>query len=109
MSKAWDDIGARPLPNTDPYWDARNAASHHETFAEAMARSNAALRPNAAPLTEQQIAEREVEARERARRHDAYFANDFISGPEAQLVSRALARQLGSHFNDSSDTLGDDE
>lgn len=107
MSKAWDDLGARPLPDTDPYWDTRNAMQHRETYAEALARS-VVVRPTVA-LTEQELAEREVAARERMRQHDRRFSEDFITGPEQQLVSRVLARQLGSYFNDGSDTPGDDE
>jgi hypothetical protein len=80
-----------------------------ESYQEALARSNAALRPNAAALTEQQIAEREVEARDRMRRHDLHFSAEFIGGGEQNLVSRSLAKQLGSYFGDGSDTSGDDE
>lgn len=107
MSKAWDDLGGRPLPGTDPYWDARNAADHHETYEEALARS---LANRVTPgLTEQQLAEREVEGRERMRRHDLHFSSEFIGGGEQQLVSRALARQMGSYFNDNTDTPEDDQ
>ena len=107
MSKAWDDLGARPLPDTDPYWDARNAASHRETYQEAIARS-VVLQP-AVALTEQELADRIVAGRERMKMHDARFADNFLSVDEERLVSRTLARQLGSQFNDGSDTMGDDE
>lgn len=96
MSKAWDDLGGRPVPDSDPYWDARNAAMHRETYAEACARS-VVLQPTAA-LTEQELAEREVEGRERMRRHDAYFADDFLSLDEERIISKALARRLGHYW-----------
>ncbi len=92
MSRAWDELGGS-----------------RETFAAALARSNAALRPNAAPLTEQELAAREIAARERMKLHDRVFADNYLTGPEQQLVSRSLARQFGSYFGDGSDTPGDDE
>jgi hypothetical protein len=91
MTDAWEDLG-----NT-----------RKETFTEALARSNAELRPTVA-LTEQQLAEREVEGRERMRRHDLHFSAEFIGGGEQQLVSRSLARKLGSHWNDTRDLPADD-
>lgn len=88
--KPRDDIAGRPLPDTDPFWANR---PHYETYAEALARS--VVNRHAPALTEQQVAEREVAARDRMRRHDRLFADDFISGPEQVLVSRALAKQCG--------------
>lgn len=92
MSKAWDDLGG---------------FAPRETYEEALARCEV-LRPTVA-LTEQELAAREIAGRERMRRHDLYFSAEFIGGGEQQLVSRTLARQMGSHFNDGSDTPGDDE
>ena len=69
-----------------------------ETYEQALARCIVLQRDP--ELTEQQRAEREVEARERMRRHDLHFADDFISGPEQQMVSKTLAKRLGFNVGD---------
>lgn len=68
-----------------------------ETYAEALARS-VVCRP-ATALTEQEIAERIVTQRERMKLHDDFYRDDFITGPEARLVSVALARQYGVNIS----------
>ena len=78
---AFDDLGGKP-----------------EAYAEILARSLVAA-PKVA-LTEQELAEREAEARERMRLHDEYFERDYIQGTEAMLISRALAKQLGVFVNE---------
>ena len=93
MSGAWDDIGATPAA---------------ESYEQALARS--LVGQKTAPLTEQQLAEREIEARERMRLHDEFYRRDYIQGTEAMLVSRALAKQYGVHINEPDDDRpgGDD-
>jgi len=88
----------------DPYADL---GGKRETYAEALARSLVAA-PKAA-MTEQEVAARIVAQRERQRQHDAYFATDYIEGPEATLVSRALAKQLGHFINEPDDRPGGDD
>lgn len=81
MTSAYDDLGGK-----------------RETYAEALERSNAGKA--AAPLTEQERAEAEVQRREKLRRHDAHFAGDFLTIGEQVQVSRTLARQMGVLIND---------
>lgn len=78
MSGAWEDITGSNRP---------------ETYAEALARWNATRTEST--MTEQAMAEKLVADRERVRRHDAYFADEFLSGDEQRIVSIELARKLG--------------
>ena len=98
MAGVWDDLGGRPLPGEDPYWTSRNAATHRETYTEALARSIVG-KPQA-ELSEQQQAERLVESRERMRKLDGLLAHEFISPVEQVIVSRTLAKKLGYHVGD---------
>lgn len=92
MSSAWDELGGRA-----------------ETYEEALARCEV-LRPKAA-LTEQELAARIVEQRERMRRHDLHFSDDYIGGEEMTMVSRTLARQYGFWINEPDDgpAVGNDD
>jgi len=78
---AFDDLGGRA-----------------ETYAEALARSEACLNP---PRNEQATAEQIIAKREAQRKHDAYFAPLFISPVEQVIVSRELARKLGYVVNEA--------
>lgn len=64
-----------------------------ESYQDALARS-IVLRPSQA-LTEQEIAARIVEGRERMKAHDRVFASDYLSIGEERIISRALAKKLG--------------
>ena len=79
-------------------WDDITGTRQAETFAEAMERSIAG-KPQA-ELTEQQQAERLVESRDRMRKLDDLFRDDFISPVEQVVISRTLAKRLGYHVGD---------
>lgn len=63
------------------------------TYAESLANC-IVLQPTAA-LTEQEIAAQLVAGRERLRKLDDLFRDDFISPIDEQIVSRALAKRMG--------------
>ena len=79
----------------DPYADL---GGHRESYAEALARSEACLNP---PRTEQDDAAAIVAKREAQRQHDGYFAPYFISPVEEVVISRHLARKLGYFGTDA--------
>lgn len=81
---------------TDPYADL---GGRRESYAEALARSEACLNP---PRTEQDDAAAIVAKREAQRQHDAYFAPYFISPVEEVVISRHLARKLGYTIREES-------
>jgi NADH/NAD ratio-sensing transcriptional regulator Rex len=74
-------------------WEEITGANRHETYAEAIARWNATRTEST--MSEQAMAEKLVADRERVRRHDAYFADAFLSAGEQRMVSVELARKLG--------------
>lgn len=86
MSGAWEDIAGTNRP---------------ETYEAALARWNATRTEST--MSEQAMAEKLVADRERVRRHDAYFADAFLSVDEQRLVSIELARKLGHITNEGID------
>jgi len=82
MTYAWEDIG-----NRKP-----------ETYAEALARSEACLNP---PRNEQDDADAIAHKREMHRRHEAYFAPAFFQPSELVCISFELARKLGHVVNEA--------
>lgn len=88
MTSAYDELGGR-----------------RETKEEILARLD--LGQNKPP-TEAELAAQEVERRERMRRHDAYFARDFLTDGEQVQISRSLAKQYGVIINEPQPTPADD-
>ena len=86
-------------------WDETIGGRPKESYQEALARSLVG-KPEA-PMTEQELAAKLVADRDRMRRMDELFRDNFLSVSEQVVVSVALARKLGYHVGDNS-VAGDD-